>query len=195
MRLGILGGTFDPPHVGHLILAELAREQLGLDKVRFIPAGDPWRKSFREVTPAERRLEMTLLAVAGNDAFDVDAREVRREGPSYTVETLRELRLELELTDEIFFLAGEDALADLPWWREPAAIAALAWIVVAPREGVELRTDLPFPAERLLRLEMPYIGISSTDLRRRAQQRLSLRYLTPPAVEAYIYDHGLYEAA
>ncbi len=192
MKVGVLGGTFDPPHTGHLILAELARGQLALDCVRFVPAGDPWRKSSRAVTPAAHRLEMTRLAIADNLAFEIDDREVVREGPSYTAVTLQEMRRTLTPADELFFVLGEDALADLPYWREPATIAAAAWIVVAPREGVELPHALPFDRGRLLQLEMPYIGISSTDLRARVSNGLGLRYLVPPAVEAYIREHGLY---
>jgi nicotinate-nucleotide adenylyltransferase len=192
LRLGILGGTFDPPHIGHLIVAQFALEQLQLDRVRFIPAGDPWRKAGRALTLARHRLEMTRLAVAGNDAFEVDDCEVVREGPSYTVETLRHIRASLAEDDGLFFILGEDALADLPFWRDPAGIAESATIAVVPREGIDLPEDLPFPLERLVKVEMPYIGISSTVLRERARQGLSLRYLVPPAVAAYIEKVKLY---
>ena len=124
MRLGALGGTFDPPHLGHLLLAEQAREQLQLDKVLFIPAGDPWRKAGREIAPAAQRLAMTRLAIEGNAAFEVDGREIARDGPTYTVETLAELRAELGAGDELVFIVGQDALADLPNWRNPGGIAA-----------------------------------------------------------------------
>lgn len=194
MKLGVMGGTFDPVHIGHLILAEQAREQLGLDSVRFIPAGDPWRKAHLDVTPAAHRLAMARLAVAGNPAFEVDDCEVVREGPTYTVDTLLELRAGLADEDEVYFLAGNDALADLPNWRDPAGIAEAAYIAVAPREGYELPADLPFARERLVRLSMPYVGISSTDLRVRARRGLSLRYLVPAAVEEYIREHGLYSS-
>jgi len=190
-RVGVLGGTFDPVHVGHLILAEQAREQLRLDRVLFVPAGDPWRKAQRSVTPARHRLAMVRLAVAGNPAFEVDESEIRREGPTYTVETLRELRERLSPDDELFFIVGEDALADLPAWRDPAGIAALALIAVAPRQGVQAPA-LPFDASRLVRVEMPFVDISSTDLRERARAGRSLRYLVPDAVEAYIREKGLY---
>lgn len=192
MRLGVLGGTFDPPHVGHLVLAELAREQLRLDRVRFIPAGDPWRKAHREVTPARHRLEMVRLAVADNAAFEVDDCEVMREGATYTVDTLRLLRAALGPADEVYFLVGEDALVDMAAWRDPAGIADQALIAVAPRDDVELPPNLPIDRDRVVRVDMPYIAISSTELRERARRGLSLRYLVPPAVEAYIRENRLY---
>ena len=198
-RLGVLGGTFDPPHVGHLALAEQAREQLRLDRVLFIPAGDPWRKSQRAVTPAVHRLAMIRLAVAGNPAFAVDDSEVRRKGPTYSVDTLRELRARLATADELYFVIGQDALADLPHWRDPAGIAALALIAVArrpePVEGPRADAEppaLPFDASRLVHVEMPLIDVSSTDLRARARAGRSLRYLVPDAVAAYIREKGLY---
>ncbi len=193
MNLGVLGGTFDPVHLGHLILAEQAREQLHLDRVLFVPAGDPWRKAQRRVTPASHRVAMVSLAVAGNPAFEVDDSEVMRTGPSYTVDTLRELRARLSTADELYFIIGQDALADLPRWRDPVAIAALALITVAPRANAE-PPALSFDASRLVRIEMPLIDVSSTDLRARARAGRSLRYLVPDAVEAYIRDQGLYRA-
>ena len=192
MRLGVLGGTFDPPHVGHLIVAEFAREQLHLDSVRFIPAGDPWRKAGRDIAAAPHRLAMTRLAVADNESFAVDDREVQRSGPSYTVDTLREIKEQsLPPDGELFFVLGEDALVDLPYWRDPAAIAALARIAVVPRAG-NPPVDLPFVSERVVRVEMPYIGINSTLVRERTRLGLSLRYLVAPAVAAYIREQGLY---
>jgi nicotinate-nucleotide adenylyltransferase len=191
VKLGILGGTFDPVHIGHLILAESAREGLGLDKVLFVPAGDPWRKASREVTPAKHRLRMVELAIAANEAFSVDAIEIERKGPSYTVETLQELRARFPEA-EMYFLLGEDALADLPHWRDPAGIARLARIAVAPRIGGGEAVDLPFPRDRVLRIDMPHIGISSTWMRERAEKGLSLRYLTPASVVEYILENRLY---
>jgi len=191
LRVGVFGGTFDPPHIGHLILAQHAYEQLHLDCVLFIPAGDPWRKRSRDVTPAFHRLAMTRLATVDNSVFSVDDCEVTREGATYTVDTLRELNGRLGAGSELFFILGEDALADLPHWRDPEGIAAEAMIAVVPREGVEL-PPLPFSSERLVQVVMPYIGISSTELRIRARDGLSLRYHVPSGVEAYIHEQGLY---
>ncbi len=190
MEIGVLGGTFDPIHNAHLLLAEQAREQLALRKVLFVPAGDPWRKAFRRVTPAEHRLAMTRLAVADDPGFIVDDCEVQREGASYTADTLRELHQRYK-KDELFLLLGEDALADLPFWRDPEKIAEEARIVVAPRGGVVL-PELPFDPEPVVRIEMPHLDISSTGVRERAKAGRSLRYLVPDAVAAYITEHKLY---
>jgi len=192
VRIGVLGGTFDPIHVAHLLLAEQAREQLVLDKVLLIPAGDPWRKASRDVSPAALRLEMVRRATAENPLFEVDDREVRRDGATYTVDTLRELRAELDEDDDLFLILGEDALADLPNWKEPEALPEYATIVVAPREGVELPETLPFDPAAIERIDMPYLDVSSTDLRQRARLGRSLRYLVPDAVLAFIAEQGLY---
>ena len=191
MKLGVMGGTFDPIHLGHLILAETARQQLRLDKVRFIPAGDPWRKAGREITPGEQRLAMVRAATEDNDAFEVDDCEIRREGPTYTAVTLKELRRQLQPEDELYFLAGEDSLADLPNWHDPAAIFEAAYFVVAPREGSGADPGI-VPQDRLIWLDMPYIGLNSTRLREQALQGMSLRYQVPEAVRAYIRKQGLY---
>ncbi len=190
MKIGVLGGTFDPIHNAHLLLAEQAREQLGLKKVLFIPAGDPWRKAFRRVLPAEHRLAMTQLAVEDDPGFVVDDCEIKREGATYTADTLRDLH-KRRAKDELYLLLGEDALADLPFWRAPETIAEQAWIVVAPRGGVVL-PELPFDPERVVRIKMPFMEISSTDIRERAKAGHSLRYLVPDAVAEYIEEHKLY---
>jgi nicotinate-nucleotide adenylyltransferase len=200
VRLGVLGGTFDPPHVGHLILAEEARTRLQLEKVLFVPAGDPWRKADEEVTPAEHRLAMVRLLLASDPYFEVSTLEVEREGPSYTVDTLEALHQQYGPGLELYFILGEDALQDLPNWREPAGIISLAWLAVAPRpvEGgtatADLEAAVPGLSERIVPLPMPTVDISSTTLRERAGAGLSLRYLVPLAVEEYIRRHGLYRA-
>jgi nicotinate-nucleotide adenylyltransferase len=190
LRIGLLGGTFDPPHAGHLILGQLALEQLHLDRVLFIPAGDPWRKSNRVVSEARHRLAMTRIAVGDNQAFVVDDCEVTREGATYTVDTLRLLR-EQHPGDELVLILGEDALADVPNWKEPASLPDLATIAVAPRRGSEL-PPMPFEVSRVVRVDMPGIDISSTELRERAKRGNSLRYFVPAAVEAYIQENELY---
>jgi nicotinate-nucleotide adenylyltransferase len=190
MKIGVLGGTFDPIHNAHLLLAEQAREQLGLGRVLFIPAGDPWRKAFRRVIPAEHRLAMTELAVKDDAGFVVDDCEIKRDGATYTADTLRDLN-QRHPKDDLYLLLGEDALADLPFWRDPETIAEEANIVVAPRGGVVL-PELPFDPERVIRIKMPYLEVSSTDIRERAKAGHSLRYLVPDAVAAYIKEHKLY---
>jgi nicotinate-nucleotide adenylyltransferase len=195
----VLGGTFDPVHLGHLVLAEQAREQLGLDTVLWVPAGDPWRKEGAAVSSAAHRLAMVRLAIDGNDAFAVTDAEIERGGPSYTAETLRGLRGERPET-ELVFLLGLDALSDLPHWREPAAIIELAGLGVARRgeeaapDGAALERLLPGLSRQVRWIEMPRLDISATDLRRRAAEGRSLRYLVPPAVEAYIIRHKLYQS-
>ncbi|MDO8616632.1 MAG: nicotinate-nucleotide adenylyltransferase [Dehalococcoidia bacterium] len=195
-RLGVLGGTFDPVHLGHLILAETAREQAALGRVLFVPAGRPWRKAGRQIAPAEHRLQMLRLATADNPAFAVSTIELYRQGPSYTAETLAALKAE-HPEAALFFILGEDALADLPNWREPERIRELATLLVARRARTERSPESgggapPGTDERLTWLEMPLIEISATDIRQRARRGGSARYLVPDAVEAYIRETGLY---
>jgi nicotinate-nucleotide adenylyltransferase len=197
MRVGILGGTFDPVHVAHLILAEHAREALALDEVLFIPAGEPWRKSGRAITPAEHRLEMLRLAIEGNEAFGISDTELRRSGPTYTADTLEELAGE-RLDDEFYFIVGADALADLPSWHEPERIVAHAVLAVAPRELQEVNVaalNIPGLAARIEPFPLPRIDISSTDIRARVAAGASIRYLVPDGVGRYIAEHGLYGTA
>jgi nicotinate-nucleotide adenylyltransferase len=195
MKVGVLGGTFDPVHLGHLVLAEQARAELALDQVLFIPAGNPWRKSDRAVTPAEHRLAMLRLATADNDGFGISDIELRRTGPTYTADTLAALAGE-RLDDAFWFIVGEDALADLPHWHEPERIVAHAMLAVAPRaDGADSGAVATLPAlirERTVRFPMPRIDISSTDIRTRVAAGRSIRYLVPDAVVRYIAEHGLY---
>jgi nicotinate-nucleotide adenylyltransferase len=181
-------------HVGHLLLAEHASEALGLDEVLFVPAGEPWRKTQRAITPAEHRLEMLRLAIHGNDGFGICDLELRREGPSYTADTLEALAGE-RLDDEFYFLLGADALADLPNWRDPERILRHAVLAVAPRDEDELDLQtaaVPGLTGRVLPFGFPRIDISSTDIRRRAGNGQSIRYMVPEAVRAYIEEHRLY---
>ena len=193
MRIGVFGGTFDPPHIGHLILAEQAREQVALDEVWFIPAGDPWRKAGRDVTPAPHRLAMTRLAVEGISAFQVDDCEVCAR-PDIHGRNAAGAAERLDEEEELFLILGEDALADIPNWHEPERLADHAYIVVAPREGAEGPEALPFDPLRIVRIEMPYVAVSSTDLRARARLGRSLRFFVPEAVAAYIKANGLYQS-
>lgn len=200
MRLGLFGGSFDPVHFGHLLLAEYCREQARLDQVVFLPAAVPPHKQDRELSPAERRLEMLQLAVAGHEQFAVSRYEVDRGGVSYTVDTLRHYRQQ-DPEGALFLLVGADMLHDLPRWREAAEICQLAIPVAVRRPGVgeldySLLAGLVAP-ERLDRfrqyqVEMPKIGLSSTEIRRRVAAGLSIRYQTPRAVEKYIETQGLY---
>lgn len=202
VRLGVLGGTFDPIHIGHLVLAEQAREQLELKEVLFVPAGDPWRKAGKRITPAVDRRTMVELAIAGNPAFRCSSVEIDRPGPSYTADTLEALRSDRP-DAELYFIVGEDALFDLPNWKDPVRIVSLAFIAAAERGpdsrldklgGEDLEAMVPGLSGRLVRLEMPVIGVSATDLRGRVQRGASVRYLVPEAVQRYIEERGLYRA-
>ncbi|MDP3766584.1 MAG: nicotinate-nucleotide adenylyltransferase [Dehalococcoidia bacterium] len=196
LKLGVLGGTFDPVHVGHLVLAEQAREQLGLTRVLWVPAGDPWRKSEGAVTEARHRVEMVRLAIADHAAFELCGLEVERPGPTYTVDTLEALRAE-RADSELVLLLGQDALEDLPSWREPRRIAELATLAVAGRaaqaDAQGLERVLPGSRGGVVRIDMPRVDVSSTDLRQRAGAGKSLRYLVPAEVDEYIRRHGLYQ--
>ena len=200
MKLGVLGGTFDPPHIGHLILAEEARLTLGLGEVLFVPAGAPWRKAGQELSPREDRLSMVRLAVGDSPDFAVSTLEIEREGPSYTAETLTALRDQFGLETEFFFIMGADSLADFPHWHEPQRILELARLAVAERpepEDVALEEGLAEDLARAMRervvwLRMPLIAISASAVRERVRRGLSIRYWVPPDVEEYIRKHGLY---
>jgi nicotinate-nucleotide adenylyltransferase len=203
MRLGLFGGSFDPVHYGHLLLAECCREQCRLDEVWFVPAATPPHKQTRALSPAAQRIEMLELATGGQPAFRVSRIEVERGGVSYTVDTLAALAAE-DPKRELFFLLGADSLEDLPNWREPARICQLATPVVVRRPGAsavdfDVLAGLA-PPDRLAefrryQVEMPLVDLSSSEIRRRVAAAESIRYRTPRAVETYIQSHGLYGAA
>ena len=193
-RLGILGGTFDPIHYGHLAIAEEARQRFALERVLFMPAGEPPHKE-QGLASGEQRYLMTVLATADHPAFDVSRLEIDRPGPSFTVETLRQLHARLPHT-ALFLIMGADMAVDFPKWREPEAILALARIIVATRPGIpntELERLVAQPGmERLTLMPAPGLDISSTALRQRLREGYSLRYLTPDAVAAYMAKERLY---
>jgi nicotinate-nucleotide adenylyltransferase len=200
--LGIFGGTFDPIHLAHLAVAERAAEALGLEEVLFIPAGQPPHKPAVEITPAEHRLAMVELAVAGNERFGVDRLELERAGPSYTVDTLEALhasRAASGASTDLTLILSAEAFLGLMTWREPRRVLELARVVVAPRDGYPdagpgfLAQHLPDLADRATFLDGPRLRLSASELRTRAAAGLSLRYLVPDAVAAYIGDHGLYQ--
>ncbi len=197
MRLGILGGTFNPLHLGHLICAQEAHLQLRLDRVILIPAAQSPHKPLDEDDPgAEHRLALCRLAAAADERFGVSSMEVERPGPSYTVDTLRELHSR-EPDSELYLIVGGDVAAGLSTWREPEQVLSLAELAVATRRGTPRRSiDDALRGlsggERAAFFEMPTIEISSTDIRRRVQSRKPIRYLVPEAVANYIDEHRLY---
>jgi nicotinate-nucleotide adenylyltransferase len=196
VKLGVLGGTFDPIHIGHLVLAECAREQLELERVLWVPAGEPWRKGHAVVASREDRVVMVERAIAEHPRFEVCRLEVDRPGPSYTAETLAELG-ELNRGTELAFVLGRDALDDLPNWREPERIIEMALLAVACRGAERLADEalerlLPGLPARVVWVDMPRVDISATALRRRAAEGRSLRQMVPEGVEAYIRNRRLY---
>jgi nicotinate-nucleotide adenylyltransferase len=201
VKLGVFGGTFDPIHIGHLIIAEEARVQLGLDEVMFVPAGQPWLKADRTVTDGRHRLAMVELAVASNPCFWALDMEVERPGPSYTVDTLAELRRKLGPDAEIYLILGMDSLSQLSRWRKPERVLEMCTVVGISRPGAEdfnpstLDAISPGASSRVILLRGPLIDISGTDIRQRVAVGLSIKYRVPEDVEAYIYEQGLYKAA
>ncbi len=200
MRLGLFGGSFDPVHLGHLLLAECCREQCRLDQVWFLPADVPPHKRDRRRTPGPARVEMLELAVGGHEGFAVSSYEIDRGGVSYTVDTLRHFREE-DPEGELFFLMGADMLDDLPNWRQADVVLQLATPLVVRRPGAaEVDFDHLHRIASLQRIdqirrhvvEMPLVELTSTDIRRRVATGQSVRYRTTRAVEKYIETHGLY---
>lgn len=188
-----MGGTFDPVHMGHLVTAEQARVDVGLDEVVFVPAGAPWQKTGRDpVTPAEHRYLMTVLATAANPNFSVSRIEIDRDGPTYTVETLRSLKASLAGT-QLFFITGADAILNILTWKDTEEALELASFVAATRPGHDLAdlTEHGLTA-RVTRLEVPALAISSSDVRGRFKAGRPVRYLIPREVEEYARKHGLY---
>lgn len=203
MRLGIYGGTFDPVHYGHLLLAERCREQLQLDAVWFMPAAVPPHKQTRAVSDAATRIEMLELAIGGHEAFQVSRLEIDRGGVSFTVETLAAIQAD-QPSASLFLLMGADTLDDLPNWREPARVCELATPGVvrragAPEPNFAAIAHLVSPARladiRRAAVEMPLMDFSSTEIRRRVGEGRSIRYLVPRAVEKMIEARGLYRNA
>ena len=191
-RLGTMGGTFDPIHTGHLLLAQFLKEHLALDRVLFVPASDPPHKESRDggLLPVEDRWAMVCAALAGSPGFEPCRLEIDRPGKSYTVETLRQLRQQYP-GSELFLLLGSDNVAELDTWYDPEGIFELCTVVAGARSG-----DLPSPgsplAGRVTLADTPVIDISSTDIRKRVRAGRPVRWLVPDPVESYIREKGLY---
>jgi nicotinate-nucleotide adenylyltransferase len=198
MKIGVLGGTFDPVHLGHLAIAEEARKSLDLAEVVMIPAGQPLLRLPHPITPSSHRLQMLRLAVAERPYFKVSAMEIERPGPSYTVDAIAELRVRYDIGDEIYFILGWDSLAHFTEWREPSRLLRMCYLVAVPRPGwpppklEALEASVPGISQRVVFLEKPCLDISATAIRERAARGLSLRHLVPGSVAAYIKEHKLY---
>jgi nicotinate-nucleotide adenylyltransferase len=197
-RTGIMGGSFDPIHIAHLIMAESVREALSLDMVLFVPTGSQPLKREKYVSPTEHRVAMVELAIAGNPHFALSRVDVDRPGPSYTVDTMVALRQEWGGPEvEMWFIVGADSLSTFPRWRDPSSLLAHVRLAVVRRPGVEpdmpsLSAALPRLEERLDWIDAPLIDISGTDIRRRVAAGLSIRYRVPNVVRDYIEANGLY---
>jgi nicotinate-nucleotide adenylyltransferase len=192
MNIGIFGGTFDPPHLGHLIIAEAARAVLALDRVVFVPAGNPPHKSRSDISPGWMRLEMVRRAIASNAAFDVDGRELDRIGLSYTVDTVRELKRE-HPGDQLVLLIGMDNAVDFESWREPEAIFALADVAALRRPGDAEALSGTFK-DRITMVRSPLIETSSSSIRAAIRAGASVKYLVPDQVLDFIEQHHLYRS-
>jgi len=195
-RLGILGGTFDPPHIAHLILAEMAREQLRLDRVLWVPAADPPHKPGTVVAPIEHRLAMLRLALANNPDFEISLVDVERPGPHYSADML-EIVYERYAQPELIFLIGGDSLRDLPLWHQPWRVIqhAMLGVMQRTREEIDLRAleqQIPGIIDRILPVDAPLIELSSNLIRSLRAQSRSIRYMVPAPIEAYISSHSLY---
>ena len=200
MRLGVFGGTFDPIHMGHLMVAEEARVQLDLAQVLFVPAGQPYFKADSEITEAGHRMAMVELAVESNRFFHASDLEIKRSGPTYTLDTLLKLRVERGTNVSLYVILGLDSLAEMERWRQPERILDMSTVVGVPRPGSrevdaeKLDAIYPCASHRVVLLDGPLIGISGSEIRRRVSDGVSIRYLVPDAVGAYIYERRLYGA-
>jgi nicotinate-nucleotide adenylyltransferase len=190
-RLGVMGGTFDPIHHGHLVAASEVASRFALDEVVFVPTGEPWQKPAREVTTAEHRYLMAVIATASNPRFTVSRVDIDRAGPTYTVDTLTDLRAARGHGVELFFITGADALAQILTWKDAEELFALAHFIGVTRPGHQLSDD-GLPAGRVSLLEVPAMAISSTDCRDRVSRGEPVWYLVPDGVVQYVAKHRLY---
>jgi len=198
MNIGVLGGTFDPVHNGHLIVAEEVKTRLNLVEIIFVPAGQPWLKAAKPISPAEHRLQMLRLAIADKPYFKLSTIEIERTGPSYTIDTIDELRDKFGSEDELFFILGWDSLAELPQWREPSRLIKMCYLVAVPRPGYPrpklktLEVIIRGLSQRVMLMKKPEIDISASVIRERVARGLSIRHLVPEPVNRYIKEHRLY---
>jgi nicotinate-nucleotide adenylyltransferase len=198
MKIGVLGGTFDPVHLGHLIVAEEVRVSLELSEIILVPAGQPLLKPAHPIAPAEHRLQMIHLAIADRPHFRVSTVEIERTGPSYTVDTITELRGHFNREDEIFFILGWDRLAQLPDWREPSRLIEMCYLVGVNRPGCQrpsleaLKASIPGITQRVIFQEQPQVDISASEIRELAARGLPISHLVPEPVAEYIGRHKLY---
>ncbi len=198
MNIGVIGGTFDPIHNGHIIVAEEARTRMNLAETLFVPAGLPWLKTASPILPAKHRAKMVRLAIADKPYFKLSAVDIERAGPSYTVETIADLQGQIGAEDELFLILGWDSLAELPQWQEPSRLITMCRLVVVPRPGYprpklkSLEASIPGISQQAMLLDGPEIDISASNIRERVAKGLSVRHLVPEPVNRYIKEHKLY---
>lgn len=198
MKIGIMGGTFDPIHVGHLVLAQQVVERLELDTVLFIPAGQPWMKVSQHVTDKTHRLNMVSTAINTNPTFQLNDMEIRREGNTYSADTVEQLKKKYGRTAELFFIMGTEVLESLPQWKKPETILEHCTLAIITRSGKErpglaaIKSQFPESRISAVLLSVPQIAISSSEIRVRAQKGLSIDHWVPAGVLEYIQNNGLY---
>jgi len=198
MKIGVLGGTFDPVHNGHLAIAEEARSYLNLNEVIFLPAGQPWMKSDRSISPARNRTAMLALALQSRPYFKSSTIEIEHQGPSYSVNSIAELKAQAVEPIDWYFILGWDNLAKIPQWKEPAKLIEMCFLAAVPRPGYErpnmkkLEAALPGISKKVILMDKPRLEISATDIRNKVAQGLPISGLVPQVVEEYIKENGLY---
>lgn len=198
MNIGVLGGTFDPVHTGHLLVAEEAKARLNLAEILFVPAGQPWLRGDSPISAAEHRVRMVRLAIDDKPYFRLSTIEIERSGYSYTVDTIAELKGQVDAGDELFFILGWDCLAELPKWREPSRLVGMCRLVAVPRVGSSapdlgsLEAAVPGLKGRVVLLDKPRVDVSASEIRERVARGLSIEHLVPESVERYIREQGLY---
>jgi nicotinate-nucleotide adenylyltransferase len=198
MKIGVLGGTFDPVHNGHLAIAEEARSYLNLNEVIFLPAGQPWMKADRSISPARHRTAMLALALQTRPYFKFSTIEIEHQGPSYSVNSIAELKARAVEPTDWYFILGWDNLAKIPQWREPTKLIEMCFLAAVPRPGYErpnmkkLEAELPGISKKVILMDKPRLEISATDIRSKVAQGLPISGLVPEAVEEYINENGLY---
>ncbi|MFY9814100.1 MAG: nicotinate-nucleotide adenylyltransferase [Dehalococcoidales bacterium] len=201
MKIGILGGTFDPVHNGHLAIAEEARAYLNLNEVLFLPAGQPWMKADRSISPAQHRVAMLALALQSRPGFKYSTMEIEHQGPSYSVNSIAELQAGAAAPSDWYFILGWDNLSKVPLWKEPQKLIDMCFLVAVPRPGFDrpnmkkLEAALPGISKKVILMNKPRLHISATDIRSKVAQGLPISGLVPEAVEKYIHEKGLYRKA
>ena len=198
MKIGILGGTFDPIHNGHLAIAEEARAYLNLTEVLFLPAGQPWMKSDRSISPAQNRVAMITLALQTRPYFKLSTIEIEHQGPSYSVDSVTQLKAQAVEATDWYFILGWDNLSKIPHWKEPAKMVEMCFLAAVPRPGYDrpnvkkLEAKIPGISKKIILMDKPRVDISATDIRNKVAQGLSINGLVPEAVAQYIKEKGLY---